>query len=77
MNQTKDFSWWIKILTDNPLYIYYFGEFKHYWEAEACKNGYIQDLKEEKAKIVDVGIGKYEPEETTVSVVIEPKSLSM
>jgi len=77
MEQTKRFGWWVKILTDKPMYIYYFGEFNHYWEAEASKNGYIQDLKEEKAKIVDVGIGKYEPEETTVSVVIEPKSLSM
>ena len=73
MNQTKEFSWWIKILTDNPMYVYYFGEFNHYWQAESSKNGYIQDLKGEKAEIVDVAIGKYEPKETTIPVVIEPK----
>ncbi len=69
MNQIKKFSWWVKILTDNPMYVYYFGEFKTYWEAEQSKNGYIQDLKEEKAEIVDVKIGIYEPSETTIPVI--------
>ena len=69
MNQTKEFSWWIEILTDNPMYLYYFGEFNNYWEAESSKNGYIQDLKEEKAEIVDVKIGIYEPKETTIPII--------
>ena len=69
MNQIKKFSWWVKILTDNPMYVYYFGEFKTYWEAEQSENGYIQDLKEEKAEIVDVKIGIYEPSETTIPVI--------
>lgn len=69
MNQTKEFSWWIEILTDNPMYLYYFGEFNDYWEAESSKNGYIQDLKEEKAEIVDVKIGIYEPKETTIPII--------
>ncbi|MGK7878851.1 MAG: DUF1816 domain-containing protein [Crocosphaera sp.] len=73
MNQTKEFSWWIRILTDNPMYIYYFGGFNNYWEAELSKNGYVQDLKEEKAEIVDIAIGKYEPKEMTISAVIQPK----
>ena len=51
------------------MYVYYFGEFKTYWEAEQSKNGYIQDLKEEKAEIVDVKIGIYEPSETTIPVI--------
>ncbi len=69
MNQIKESSWWVKILTDNPMYLYYFGEFKTYWQAEQSKNGYIQDLKEEKAEIVDVKIGIYEPSETTIPVI--------
>lgn len=73
MKHTKEFSWWIKILTENPMYIYYFGGFNDYWEAKSSENGYIQDLKEEKAKIVDVSIGKYEPEKTTIPITIEQK----
>ncbi len=69
MNQIKESSWWVKILTDNPMYLYYFGEFKTYWQAEQSKNGYIQDLKEEKAEIVDVKIGIYEPSGTTIPVI--------
>ena len=51
------------------MYIYYFGGFNNYWEAEFSKNGYVQDLKEEKAEIVDVKIGIYEPSETTIPVI--------
>ena len=69
MNQIKESSWWVKILTDNPMYLYYFGEFKTYWQAEQSKNGYIQDLKGEKAEIVDVKIGIYEPSRTTIPVI--------
>lgn len=69
--KTQEFGWWIKILTNNPICIYYFGEFNDYWKAESSKNGYIQDLKGEKAEIVDVAIGKYEPKETTITTVIE------
>ena len=77
MNQTKKFSWWIKILTDNPMYTYYFGGFDNYWEAESLKNGYVQDLKQEEAEIVDVAIGKYEPTETTIPIIIDQKNMKV
>ena len=56
---------------------YYFGGFDNYWEAKSSKNGYVQDLKEEKAEIVDIAIGKYEPTETTIPIVIEQKNMKM
>ena len=55
------------------MYIYYFGGFNEYWEAESSKNGYIQDLKGEKAKIIDIAIGKYEPKEMTIPAAIKQK----
>ena len=58
-NKVKESGWWIKILTDKPSYMYYFGVFNDYWEAEWCKNGYIQDLKEEGTQIVNIEIKKY------------------
>ena len=60
-SKIQEFGWWIKILTDQPIYTYYFGAFDTYWEAEWCKNGYIQDLNEEKVKIVDIKIEKCKP----------------
>ena len=56
-----NFGWWIIILTNNPNYMYYFGPFDNYWEAGWCKNGYVQDLKEEKAKIIDIEIEQCQP----------------
>ena len=50
----QEFGWWIEILTSNPDYLYYFGAFDSYWEAEWFKDGYIRDLDEEKAKIVNI-----------------------
>lgn len=63
---TKKFGWWIEILTNNPDYIYYFGAFNSYWEAEQSKDMYIQDLEEEKAKIVEVEIEQCQPKRLTI-----------
>ena len=63
-------GWWIEILTDKPSYKYYFGVFETYWEAEWCKNGYIQDLEEEGAKIIDIQIEKCQPKQLTTSIAI-------
>ena len=65
--QIQEFGWWIEILTDNPRYIYYFGPFDSYWEAEWHKNGYIHDLKEEEAKIINIEIEKCQPKVLTFS----------
>ncbi len=65
----QKFGWWIKILTNKPDHIYYFGAFDSYWEAESCKKGYIQDLEGEKAKIVDIEIKQCQPKQLTIPVI--------
>ena len=67
MNQRiKESGWWIEILVDSPACIYYFGAFSNYREAERSKNGYIHDLQEEGAELVDTRIGQYNPEKLTI-----------
>ena len=68
--ETQKFGWWIKILTNKPNCIYYFGAFDNYWEAESCKKGYIQDLEEEKAKIVDIQIHQCQPRQLTIPITL-------
>ena len=67
--KTQKFGWWVKILTNKPNYIYYFGVFDNYQEAESCKKGYIQDLEEEKAEIVDIEIEQCQPKQITVPII--------
>ena len=67
-DKLQEFGWWVKISTDKPSYIYYFGAFDNYWEAEWYKNGYIQDLEEERTKIVDTKIEKCKPEQLTIHI---------
>lgn len=62
----KEFGWWIEILTNNPDYIYYFGAFNSYWEAEQSKDTYIRDLEEERAKIVEIKIEQCQPKQLTI-----------
>lgn len=68
MNQTQEFGWWIKISTKRPSYTYYFGTFSSYWELQRLKDGYIQDLVEEGAKIVDIQIERCQPKQLTIPV---------
>ncbi|MDJ0649418.1 MAG: DUF1816 domain-containing protein [Xenococcaceae cyanobacterium MO_188.B19] len=69
MNQkTEEFGWWIKIVTDAPLYIYYFGTFESYSEALKNQSGYIEDLKEEGNKILNIGIQKCQPKKSMIAV---------
>ena len=68
--KVHEFGWWIEILTDNPNYIYYFGPFDSYWEAEWHKSGYIEDLEAEKARIVNVEIEKCQPRQLDRPIVL-------
>ena len=61
MNQKQEYSWWVKILADKPTYIYYFGPFKSYYEAELCKNDYIQDLSQEEDYMISTQINQCQP----------------
>ena len=64
--EIQKFGWWIEILTNNPSYIYYFGAFKNHWEARWSKNGYIQDLEEEGAEIINIQIKQCQPKQLTI-----------
>ena len=61
-------DWWIKILTTEPSYMYYFGAFTSYSEAETSKDGYIQDLKQEGAEIVNYKIEQGKPKQLTMDL---------
>ena len=70
MNSNKqEFRWWIEVLTNNPNYLYYFGPFNSYLDAEWYKYDYIQDLEEEKAIIIDTEITQYQPKRLDASIV--------
>lgn len=47
-------AWWIKIITDKPQCIYYFGLFANAQEAETAEPDYIDDLKQEQAQVVTI-----------------------
>ncbi len=66
----REFGWWIEIVTDNPNYMYYFGAFNSYWEAEWHKSGYIEDLIEEKAKIISIDIQSCQPPENLTTPIM-------
>ena len=68
-NKKQEFGWWIVILADKPMYIYYFGVFNTYWEAENSKEGYFEDLKKEGSEIIGTQIKKCQPQELTISAV--------
>ena len=70
MNQkTEEFGWWIKIVTEQPICLYYFGVFNSYSEAKKYQGGYIEDLKEEGNRIVNIGIQKCLPKQLTKEII--------
>lgn len=58
--------YWVKIITDQPKCVYYFGPFDNHQEAKINQNGYIEDLMSEKASGIYVEIKKYKPKILTV-----------
>ena len=64
----QEFGWWIKILANKPMYIYYFEPFDSYYEAQWHKNGYIQDLSREGSHIIDIQINPYQPKQLTIPI---------
>ena len=59
IDNEKKIGWWIKILTNQPIYIYYFGAFKQYPKAKYFRNKRVQDLQKEN-KIDIIEIKKYQ-----------------
>lgn len=59
-------SWWVKIHTEVPQCIYYFGPFKDVSEAKRHQVGYIEDLVHEGAKGINVATHKGRPKALTI-----------
>lgn len=59
-------AYWIKIRTNQPKCIYYFGPFDNPQEAKLHQNGYIEDLIEEEASGIYVEIKKCKPKTLTL-----------
>ncbi len=64
--ELNEFGWWIIILVDKPMYVYYFGAFENYYEAKNSKREYVEDLKEEGAEIVGIQIKLCQPKKLTI-----------
>jgi hypothetical protein len=57
---------WIEIITESPECIYYFGPFASGIEAQHSLEGYLEDLQEEKTKIVETNIKRGIPKNLTI-----------
>ena len=63
---SAELDWWIEVYTANPSCIYYFGAFYSLTIAALDQYGYIQDLRNEGAKILSVAIKQYQPQQLTI-----------
>jgi Domain of unknown function (DUF1816) len=45
-------AWWLEVGTFDPLCLYYFGSFENEQEADAEREGYLQDLRNESSHII-------------------------
>ena len=59
--------YWIKITTQQPSCIYYFGAFDSRAEARKMRHGYIEDLVEEQATNIVVKIERCSPTKLTIT----------
>ena len=51
-------KWRIRMLTDSPHCLYYFGPFDSKAEATQARSGYIEDLEQEGAHLYRVAIAR-------------------
>lgn len=63
--RTSKQPWWIKVRTQGPDCIYYFGPFDSKSEAKLLQAGYLEDLIQEGAKNIKLAIEKAHPENLT------------
>lgn len=57
---------WVEVKTDSPNCTYYFGPFLTQKEASLEQEGYVADLKSEKAQISQIMIKRLRPQNLTV-----------
>ena len=58
--------WWVRIHTEMPHCIYYFGPFTDASEARSHQVGYIEDLVQEGAQGISVATHRGQPEALTI-----------
>ena len=59
--------YWVKIITKNPRFIYYFGPCNNYAEAHTMHYGFVEDLVAEQANVVSIKIKRYLPKKLTIT----------
>jgi hypothetical protein len=59
-------AWWVEIVTKKPDCTYYFGPFASHMEAQISQLGYIEDLEQERPKLIAIEIKQCQPEELTI-----------
>jgi Domain of unknown function (DUF1816) len=61
-------AWWVKMKTEQPFCIYYFGPFISCLEAKKAQPDYLQDLEDEQAQGITWDIEQCKPLELTFGV---------
>lgn len=59
-------AWWIKIITQKPKCIYFFGPFASIKEAGLAVPGYFEDFKQEDAQAIAIASKRQQPKELTI-----------
>lgn len=59
-------AWWVELVTQTPRCTYYFGPFLSVKEANAAKDGYVEDLEQEGAQGIAVTVKRCKPTNLTV-----------
>lgn len=61
------FAWWVEVKTETPACTYYFGPFLSANAAAKAKPGYVEDLEQEGAQGIKVGLKRFKPAKLTVA----------
>ncbi len=64
-NLSANLSWWLKVKTQSPDCIYYFGPFESKEEAVLSQAGYLDDLMQEGAQNIRLAVKKSRPQQLT------------
>jgi hypothetical protein len=59
-------AWWVEIVTKKPDCTYYFGPFVSHREAQLSQLGYLEDLEQERPKLIAIEIKQCQPKELTI-----------
>lgn len=59
-------AWWIEIITTEPNCIYYFGPFGNAKEANLATIGYVEDLEDEAAQVIQIQVKRCKPNILTI-----------